>query len=54
MAIENFQCAMHFLLSVIGLTMVELGEQIVQLKVLRRLENVILRLVFANAVYFKR
>ena len=53
MAIENFQCARHSLVSVIGLTMVGQGGKAFKVEVLRRLENSILRLVFAHAVLHK-
>ena len=53
MAIENFQCARHSLVSVIRLTMVGPGEKIFKKQLLRRLENAILRLVFENAVLHK-
>ena len=53
MAIESFQCARHLLVSVIGPTRVGPVEKIFIIKALRRLENAILRLVFANAVLHK-
>ena len=53
MATEDFQCARHFLVSVIGPTRVGPAERIFKIKALRWLENAILRLVFANAVLHK-
>ena len=55
MAIESFQCARHSPVcrSTIGPTMVGPGKNF-KMKVLRRLENTILRLAFVNAVLHKR
>jgi len=50
MAFENFQRARHSIVSVIWPTMVGPGERSFKIKVLKRLENAILRLLFANAV----
>ena len=51
MAIKNFQCARHFLVSIIWPTMVDRREKFFKLKILRTLENAILRLAFTNAVF---
>ena len=53
MAVENFQCARYSLVPAIGPIMVGPEEKIFQIKVLRRLENAILRLVFVDAVLHK-
>ena len=53
MAIENSQYARNSLVSFTGPTIVGSEEEIFKIKVLRRLENTILRLVFANAVLHK-
>ena len=48
MAIESFKCARHFLVCrsiIVGLPMVGQGKNF-RIKVLRRLENTILRLYF--------
>ena len=52
MAIGNFQCARNspVFRFIIGPNMVGPGEQIFNIKILRRLENANLRLVFANTV----
>ena len=53
MAIENFQCTRHSLVSVIGPTMIGPAEKIFKIKILRRLENASLRLVFEISVFHK-
>ena len=53
MAIKSFQCTRNSLISVIRPTMVGHGEKIFKTKVLRKLENAILRLVFGNIVLHK-
>ena len=53
MIIESFKGARHSLVSAIGPTMGWNGEKVFKIKVIRRLENIILRLVFANAVLRK-
>ena len=39
MVVENFQCARHSLVSIIGPTMVGPGEKIFKIKIFRRLET---------------
>ena len=53
MAIENFLCARHSLVSVLGPTMVGPRLKVFKIKVLRRLENAFLRLVVASTVLHK-
>ena len=44
----NMLDILSYPVSMIGPTMVGLGEKVFKIKVLRRLENVVLNLVFAN------
>ena len=53
MAIDNFQCARHSVVSIIEPTKVRPGKKRFKIKVLRRLENAILRLIFANKALHK-
>ena len=55
MAVESFECARHSLLSrsTVGPSRVGPGKSF-KIKVPRRLEYTILRLVFANTIFHKR